>query len=94
MWAVACGILLVVYFFWDSVLWKKETKRSHIQDKLQQEPLKLQGTINFLFIGAIVAAAELIDTNKNLIGTDWHPFPYLRELDNILMMARYLGTVE
>jgi len=87
MWATACGILLVVYFVWDTILWKRETKQSHRQDELQQEPLRIRGTINFLFIGGIVAAAALIDPNKTLIGTSWQPFPYLREL----VMLAFVG---
>jgi Na+/H+ antiporter NhaD/arsenite permease-like protein len=33
-----------------------------------------------LFIGGIVAAAAFIDPNKTLVYTNWHPFPFLREL--------------
>jgi Na+/H+ antiporter NhaD/arsenite permease-like protein len=94
MWAVTCSILLVVYFIWDTILWRKETFKSHLQDKLQQEPLRLRGVINFVFIGGIVAAAALIDSNKPLIGTDWHPFPYLRELVMLVFVMFSLGVTK
>ena len=80
MWAVTCSILLVVYFVWDSILWNKETDRSHKRDEREQRPIKLKGSINFLYIGGIVIAAALIDSEKPIIGTSWHPFPYCREL--------------
>ncbi len=80
MWALTCAILLVVYFVWDSILWNKETDRSHKRDEREQRPIKLKGSINFLYIGGIVIAAALIDSEKPIIGTSWHPFPYCREL--------------
>jgi len=94
MWAVACCILLVIYFCWDSILWKKETPSSHIRDELQQEPLRIRGTINFLFIGGIVLAAALIDPNKPLIGTEWHPFPYMREIVMLFFVVLSLGATK
>ena len=80
MWATTCGILLVVYYIWDSILWRKEGDLSHLKDDLQAEPIRVRGLINFVYIGGIVAAAALIDSNKTLPLTDWKPFPYLREL--------------
>jgi Na+/H+ antiporter NhaD/arsenite permease-like protein len=80
MWATACAILLVVYYIWDSILYKKETPSDHIRDGMQLEPLRLRGGINFLWIGGIVATAALVDSAKPLVGTDWTPFPYCREL--------------
>lgn len=92
MWATTCGILLVVYFVWDSFLWSKETERSHKKDIRERIPLYIQGWTNFLFIGGIVAAAALIDPNKTLIYTDWHPFPILRELVMLFFVVLSLQT--
>ena len=81
MWALTCSILLVFYFIWDSILWRKETELSHLKDHLQEDsPMQISGLINFLYIGGIVAAAALIDSNKPLLNTSWMPFPYLREI--------------
>ena len=87
MWATACVILLVIYFVWDTILWKKESVDSRNPDSVQHKPLRLTGTINFLYIGGIVAAAALIDSNKPFLGTSWHPFPYMREL----LMLGFVG---
>jgi Na+/H+ antiporter NhaD/arsenite permease-like protein len=87
MWATACGIMLVVYFVWDSFLWKRETDYSHKRDHTQQQPLRIQGSINFVYIGGIVAAAALIDSHKPLIGTSWHPFPFMREVVMLFFVA-------
>ena len=80
-----------MYFVWDSILWNRETELSHLKDELQQEPLKVTGLINFLYIGAVVFAAAVIDPNKTLIGTDWTPFPYCREL--IMMFFVWLSLM-
>ena len=92
MWATTCGILLIVYFVWDNYLWSKETDRSHKKDVRERVPIHIQGWTNFFFIGGIVAAAALIDPNKTLIYTDWHPFPYLRELVMLFFVVLSLQT--
>jgi Na+/H+ antiporter NhaD/arsenite permease-like protein len=92
MWATACGILLAVYFVWDTILYKKETPQDHNRDERQLQPLRLQGGINFIWIGGIVATAALVDSAKPLVGTDWTPFPYCRELIMLLFVALSLNT--
>jgi Na+/H+ antiporter NhaD/arsenite permease-like protein len=92
MWATACSILLFVYFVWDSILYKKESAKDHKRDETQQQPLRLQGGINFLWIGGIVATAALVDSAKPLMGTDWTPFPYCRELIMLLFVVLSLKT--
>ena len=94
MWATTCGILLVVYFIWDSVLWSKETERSHKKDIRELVPLHIQGWTNFLYIGGIVATAALIDSNKTLVGTNWQPFPYMRELVMLFFVFLSLQTTK
>ncbi len=94
MWATTCGILLVVYFMWDTMLWNKETERSHKKDIRERIPLHIQGWTNFLYIGGIVAAAALIDSNKTLVGTNWQPFPYLRELVMLFFVLLSVQTTK
>ncbi len=92
MWATACGILLLVYFVWDSMLYRKESKKDHDRDETQLQPLRLQGGINFIWIAGIVATAALVDSAKPLVGTDWTPFPYCRELIMLLFVVLSLKT--
>ena len=92
MWAICCGILLLFYFIWDSYFWKKETELSHLKDVLQKNPLRVKGLINFVWIGGIVAAAALIGPDKVLIGTDWQPFLYFRELVMLFFVFCSLRT--
>ena len=92
MWATACGVLLVVYYIWDTILSKKETASDLLRDVTQQQPLRLQGSVNFIWIGGIVAAAALVDTHKPLIGTDWTPFVFCRELIMLFFVMLSLKT--
>lgn len=92
MWATACGILLAVYFVWDSLLYRKESLRDHQRDETQLQPLRLQGGLNFVWIAGIVATAALVDSEKEFIGTTWTPFPYCRELIMLFFVACSLIT--
>lgn len=52
---VTAVILLTVYFFLDSYHYKKEGLTSAPDDGVK-EPLKLEGTYNFIFLGGVVAS--------------------------------------
>ncbi len=79
-WAVCCVILLVIYFIWDSIAYKKETPADIRLDETQKEPLRLTGWVNLLILGGVVACVALIDPNKEIPGTTFTPFPFMREL--------------
>lgn len=92
MWATTCGILLVLYFVWDSILYKKESSSDQLCDQTQSEPLRLQGGTNFVWIACIVVTAALVDSGKPLIGTTWTPFPFCRELLMLFFVVLSLKT--
>jgi Na+/H+ antiporter NhaD/arsenite permease-like protein len=49
------GVLLVIYFFLDTYHYKKEGARAPAEDG-ESQPLRLDGTLNFLFLAGIVGA--------------------------------------
>jgi len=53
---VTSGILLVIYFFLDSYHYKKEGLSGAPVEEGEKEPLKLEGTHNFLFLGGVIGA--------------------------------------
>jgi len=79
-WLVVCGALLIIYFLWDRVAYRKETPADHRRDETQVTRLTLTGKINFLYLVGIVLCVGLIDPNKKFPGTDFTPFPFMREL--------------
>ncbi|MFH1144065.1 MAG: sodium:proton antiporter, partial [Candidatus Eisenbacteria bacterium] len=56
------AILLVVFFVWDTLLYKRETIASAPRTS---EPLRLEGAHNFLFLGGVIAGV--------LMSGMWHP---------------------
>ncbi len=59
-WAFVNGILLVIYFIFDSYYYKKEPVKNIIKDRVQVEKLSLSGIYNFLFlIGILMSVACL-----------------------------------
>jgi len=79
-WAVCCAILLVVYYIWDTWAYKHEDKESITKDETQIEPLRLRGSLNFLWLIGVVLAVAFVDPSKPLPFTDIHPFHFCREL--------------
>ncbi len=52
--AVACSILLVIYFFLDLFHYKKEGPPP--VDKEEKQPLSIEGTYNFIFLAGVIGA--------------------------------------
>ena len=59
-WAVANGLLLLIYFIVDTYYYKKEPVENLALDKEQKERISLHGNINFLWLfGVILSVAFL-----------------------------------
>jgi Na+/H+ antiporter NhaD/arsenite permease-like protein len=80
MWAVMVAGVSLIFYMFDSHQYRKEAGRDVIRDRCRVVPLRLAGTINFLWIAGVVAAIFL-------------PFP-LREGALILMSAMSLLTTK
>jgi Na+/H+ antiporter NhaD/arsenite permease-like protein len=59
------GIVLVVFFVVDLVLYRREEQEDHPFDPTPDSPLQLRGLLNFAWIGAVVAAI--------LMSASWKP---------------------
>jgi Na+/H+ antiporter NhaD/arsenite permease-like protein len=91
-WAFCCVALLAVYFVWDTFAYRHETKAAIRRDETRLKPLRLRGWINFLWLGGVVLAVALLDSHKTLPGTNWQPFPLLREMVMLAIVALSLLT--
>ncbi|MBF0104575.1 MAG: sodium:proton antiporter [Deltaproteobacteria bacterium] len=78
IWAMMNGLLLTIFFIWDSLAYRHETKKDLLDDQKHQEPLRLKGKINFLFLVGVMGAVFL-------------PTPW-RELGMIVMTVFSLVT--
>ena len=55
-WIFTNAILLVVYFVWDTLAYRHETKRDKQRDEREQLPLRMRGSINLLWLLGIVCS--------------------------------------
>jgi len=78
-WLFCVGVLLAVYFVWDHVAYRRET-RIHLEaDVRHLSPLRLHGTINLLWLLGVVLAVALIVPGRPLPGTDIVVRDFVRE---------------
>jgi Na+/H+ antiporter NhaD/arsenite permease-like protein len=55
-WLVSNGIVLAVFYVWESLVFRKEEKRAESTDKQVREPLRIQGLLNIPLLMGIIAA--------------------------------------
>ena len=67
-WILANGLLLLIYFIWDSYLYKKEPIENILRDKIEKAPLRIVGYINFIWLLGIIASVAFI-TSKTFFTT-------------------------
>jgi len=59
MWAVMVGGVLLMFCLFDSYQYRKEECRDLIRDRRRVVPLRMTGTINFLWIAGVIAGMFL-----------------------------------
>ena len=91
-WLLACVILLVIYYAWDSVLYKREPEVVRLFDKANVQPLHLTGGINILWMLGVVACVAFISPGKPVPGTSLEAFDFLRELMMLVFVVLSLVT--
>jgi Na+/H+ antiporter NhaD/arsenite permease-like protein len=80
LWSFMVGAVLLVFFFFDSYEFERETIKDLIRDRERIVPLHLRGGLNFAWIGGVVGAMFL-------------PFPF-REGTLVLMAGLSLSTTK
>lgn len=61
-WLTAGLLLLAIYFVYDTVMYKKEDAESLLLDATNQEPLKIEGMINFVLLLGVIASVAFINS--------------------------------
>ena len=90
-WAFTIAVLLIVYYFWDLIAYKKETLKDIRLDETQVQKLSIQGKVNFLFLAGVVFATGTLAPGREFFGTGWAPFPFCRELVQIAFVLLSLA---
>lgn len=79
-WLVMCVILLVVYFIWDTIAYKKETPRDILRDETERTKLTLRGKLNLVWLVGVVLCVALVKPGEEFLGLGFKAFPFMREL--------------
>jgi Na+/H+ antiporter NhaD/arsenite permease-like protein len=59
-WLVTATALLVVYFVWDSIQHAREEIAALVRDRSQQQPIRIEGTLNGLWLVGVVASVAFL----------------------------------
>jgi Na+/H+ antiporter NhaD/arsenite permease-like protein len=59
-WLTMTGTLLIVYFVWDSLQYRREPRAARRLDHTRVEPLRIRGSVNALWLGGVVVAVAFL----------------------------------
>ncbi len=87
-WLLTNALILLVYWVWDAFFcFPKESTLDLMLDERRVKPLRIRGlNPNLWLLAGVVLSVALLDPTKQLPGTLWHPWPYLRECVQLLMV--------
>jgi len=91
-WAFTCGALLVIYYLWERWAYGREAAADIARDETEREPLRMRGAVNLLWLLGVVLCVALVDPEKELRLIGVKPFPFLRELLMLGLVALSLKT--
>ncbi len=84
-WAMSSIAVLIVYFIWDSVLYRKEEVKDIVRDETQIQPMKLSGKRNFLLLIGVVFSVALLVPGKPFLGKFFVVPDFMREAAQIAL---------
>ena len=91
-WAFCCVILLIVYFIWDTIAYRRETPRDIVRDESLREPLRLSGWINLFYLAGVILAVWQLVPGKVLPGTNIVITRFMREVVMLALVSLSLLT--
>ncbi len=86
-WGFCVIVLLVIYFIWDTRAYATETPAELRLDATQIEPLRVKGTLNFVWLLGVVFAVALIVPGKPFPGIGFIVPPFLREAVMLMLVG-------
>lgn len=86
-WLFMNGIILAIYFAWDSYYFRKEKP----EVAPAAEPFAIRGKFNFLLLFAVIACVAVLDPSKPVPGTTFVAPLYMREGLMLLLAGLSVG---
>lgn len=62
-WATACILLLIIYYIYDTLQYKKENPADITFDRTNIRPITISGKLNFLWLIGVLLSVALINSN-------------------------------
>lgn len=97
-WLVANALIILIYFVWDTfICYPRESKADVQRDIATVRPLQIRGLMpNLLLLLGVILSIAFLDPTKKLPGTDWNPWPFLREAVQLglVLLSLLLGKQE
>ncbi|MCR4415140.1 MAG: sodium:proton antiporter, partial [Thermoguttaceae bacterium] len=92
-WLFANGALVTLYYLWDRFwCYPKESLVDVARDEMRSGRLRFSGLWpNAGLLAGVVLSVALLDPSKPVPGTDWHPWLYLREVVQLVLVALSLS---
>ncbi len=78
-WAVTICVVLVIYYIWDTRLYRKEPPLDRLLDEVHIEPLRVRGLLNFVWLLGVVLSVALFVPGKPFLGKFFVVPDYMRE---------------
>ncbi len=91
-WAVTCALLLLIYWIWDTLAYKKEAPSYVTRDKTQKTKLAVQGKINLLYLVGVVLCVGLVKPGEPFPLLGFTVFPFLREVLMLVLVVLSLKS--
>ena len=87
-WLGVSIMLLIIYYIWDSIAYRKETKQAIARDEREVQKLQMSGSINLLFLLGVIFSVAFLIPGKPLFGNEDIIVPYFfREFVQGLFIA-------
>jgi Na+/H+ antiporter NhaD/arsenite permease-like protein len=92
-WLFVNGVLVGTYYCWDRFgCYPREEKRDVARDESRVHRLRMAGFwLNAPLLVGVVLSIALLSPSKAFPGTDWHPWLFLREVVQLVLVAVSLG---
>ena len=88
-WAFVNLSLLAIYYCWDQFwAYPRESKRDIAADERRVRKLQFRGLwLNMPLLFGVVLAVALLSPGKPIPGTQWHPWLWLREIVQLVLVG-------
>jgi Na+/H+ antiporter NhaD/arsenite permease-like protein len=92
-WLFVNVILVLIYYLWDRFwFYPREAPPDIRRDETRVHPLRIAGLWpNALLLLGIILSVAFLDPSKKIPGTEWHPWLFLREVVQLLLVAASLA---